>query len=63
MPQIMVKVLKIPWYLLNQIFFGRPLAGLLWERQFEEAVLELGWKKIPNWDCVFGRIWLQRGRN
>ena len=45
--------LKIPWYLLNETFHGHPLAGLLWERQFEEALLELGWEKIPNWECMF----------
>ena len=28
---------------------GHPLAELLWERQFEQALLELGWKKLPNW--------------
>ena len=25
------------------------------ERQFEEALLELGWEKIPNWECMFVR--------
>ena len=33
--------------------YGHPSAGLLWERQFEQAVSELGWEKIPNWECVF----------
>ena len=23
------------------------------ERQFQEALLELGWKKVPNWDRMF----------
>ena len=41
---------KIPWY---RNFFGHPLAGLLWERQFEQALLELGWEKVPNWECMF----------
>ena len=45
--------LKIPWYLLNETFHGHPLARLQWERQFEEALLELGWAKIPNWECMF----------
>ena len=44
--------LKIPWYLLNEIYMV-PFAGLLWERQFEQALLELGWEKVPNWECVF----------
>ena len=33
--------------------YGHPLAGLLWERQFEEPLLELGWEKVPNWKCMF----------
>ena len=32
---------------------GHPLAGLLWERQFEEVLLELGWEKVQNWECLF----------
>ena len=32
---------------------GHPLAGLLWERQFEEVLLELGWEKVPNWEWLF----------
>ena len=27
--------------------------GLLRERQFEEVLLELGWWKVPNWECLF----------
>ena len=39
---------------LERNVYGHPLAGLLWERQFEEAVLELGWEKIPElWECMF----------
>ena len=45
--------LRIPWYLLNEISTGIPFAGLPWERQFEKALLELGWDKIPNWECMF----------
>ena len=33
--------------------YGHPLAGLFWERQFEEVLLELGWEKVPNWECLF----------
>ena len=32
---------------------GHPLAGLLWERQCEEAFLELGWEEVPNCECMF----------
>ena len=38
---------------LERKFFGHPSAGLLWERQIEEVPLELGWEKVPNWECVF----------
>ena len=34
-------------------FFGHPFAGLLWERQFEKAFKELGWGKVPNWECLY----------
>ena len=30
---------------LERKFHGHPLAGLLWERQFQEVLLELGWDK------------------
>ena len=33
--------------------YGHPLAGLLWERQFEKVLLKHGWEKIPNWECLF----------
>ena len=33
--------------------YGHPLAGLLWERQFEKILLDHGWEKIPNWECLF----------
>ena len=33
--------------------YGHPLAGLLWERQFEEVLLELGWETVPNWEWLF----------
>ena len=36
------QTLKIPWFPFERNLYGRPLAGLLWERQFEEALLELG---------------------
>ena len=33
---------------LERNLYGYPLAGLLWERQFEEILLKHGWEKIPN---------------
>ena len=32
---------------LERHLYGHPSAGLSWERQFEEASLELGWEKVP----------------
>ena len=33
--------------------YGHPLAGLLWERQFEKFPLEHDREKVPNWECLF----------
>ena len=38
---------------LERNLYGHPLAGLLWERQFEKILLEHGWKKVPNCECLF----------
>ena len=38
---------------LARNLYGHPLAGLPWERQSEEALVELGWEEIPNWECMF----------
>ena len=38
---------------LDRNLYGHPLAGLLWERQFEKVLLKHGWEKIPNWECLF----------
>ena len=42
-----------PVVLLERNLYGHPLAGLLWERQFEKILLKYGWEKIPNWECLF----------
>ena len=44
--------LKIPWYVLNEtwtVIQELDCCG----REFEEALFELGWVKIPNWECMF----------
>ena len=33
--------------------YGHPVAGLLWERQFEKIPLKYGWEKVSNWECLF----------
>ena len=38
---------------LERNLHGHPLAGPLWERQFEEVLLGFGWKEVPNWECMF----------
>ena len=38
---------------LERKLYGHPLAGLLWERQFEEGLMGLGREKLPNWECLF----------
>ena len=38
---------------LERNLYGHPLAGLLWERQFEKILLKHDWDKVPNWECLF----------
>ena len=38
---------------LERNLYGHPLAGLLWEKQFEKILLKHGWEKIPDWECLF----------
>ena len=41
-----------PVVLLERNLYRHPLAGLLWERQFEKVLLEHGWEKVLNWECL-----------
>ena len=38
---------------LERNLYGHPLAGQLWERQFEKILLKYGWEKVSNWECLF----------
>ena len=38
---------------LERNLYGHPLAGLLWERQFEKILLQHGWEMVLNWECLF----------
>ena len=38
---------------LERNLYGHPLAGLLWEWQFEKGLLKYGWEKVPNRECLF----------
>ena len=46
--------LEDPVDLLERNLYGHPLAGFLWERQFEKVLLGLiGWEKVLNLKCLF----------
>ena len=36
---------------LERSLYGRPLAGLLWERQFDKFPSQHGWEKVTNREC------------
>ena len=38
---------------LERNLYGHPLAGLLWERQFEKVLLQHSWEKVSTWECLF----------
>ena len=38
---------------LERNLYGHPLAGLLWEKQFEKVLLKYDWEKVPNRECLF----------
>ena len=38
---------------LEQNLYGHPLAGLLWERQFEKIRLKHCWETVSNCECIF----------
>ena len=38
---------------LERNLYGHPLPGPLCERQFEKLLLEYGWEKVSNWECLF----------
>ena len=42
-----------PVVLLERNQCGHPLAGLLWERQFEKILLKHGWEKVSNCESLF----------
>ena len=44
-------VMKNPVVPFERNLHGRPLAGLLWERQFEKVLLKYGWENVPNLEC------------
>ena len=49
----MAKIMVPVWKTLERNLYGHPLAGLLWERQFEKVLLKYGREKVSNWECLF----------
>ena len=45
--------MEVPVVPLERNLYGHPLAGILWEREFEKILSKHGWEKIPNWECLF----------
>ena len=37
---------------LERNLYGHPLAGLLWEKQFQKILLKYGSEKVSNWECL-----------
>ena len=76
MAKIMVSM-EDPVVLLERNLYGHPLAGLLWERQFEKILLKYGWRKFPignaysytvkkdySYQCMWMTSnWLERNKN
>ena len=55
-PDIWIRLptsMEDPVFPLERNLYGHPLAGLLWERQFKQVLLEHGWEKVPSWECFF----------
>ena len=46
-------IIEDPVVPLERNLCCHPLAGLLWERQFEKILLQHGWEKVYNWECLF----------
>ena len=45
MAEVVLFFIEDPVVPLERNLYGHPLAGPLWERQFEKALMELGWEK------------------
>ena len=63
-PDIMLRLPKHKWpkswssmedpvVPLERNLYGHPLAGLLWERQFEKILLTYGWEKVSKLGMLF----------
>jgi hypothetical protein len=48
-----------PVCLLRLNLYGHPLAGLIWEKFCEKAILKAGFEKVSGWECLYVRRQLQ----
>ena len=47
------------WFLLNEMFVLTPLAGLVWERQFEKFYWDLEWRRYQTVNaclCIVSKV-------
>ena len=51
--QLIGPTLKNRLFIFERNLYGHPLAGIQWERQYENICFENGWEKVPNWKCLF----------
>ena len=51
--KILVKYRRPSGSYRTKYIYGHPLAGLFWERPYEEVRLEFGRKQVPIWECLF----------
>ena len=38
---------------LRLALYGHPLAGLFWERHYRQHLLEIGFKPVDGWECLY----------
>ena len=49
----MVQYRRTQLFPLDRNLYGHPMTALLWERQFENILLNYVWEKVSNWECLF----------
>ena len=42
-----------PVVVLDLNLYGHPLAGLVWELHCEKIVKDMGFQRVPSWECLF----------
>ena len=47
------KMIEDPVVPLERNWHDHPWARLLWGRQIEDVLLEIAWREVPTWECLF----------